>query len=68
MNTRSNVANNMPCGVWTVHAQNTKANPETSGHVREVGRRVIDSWKEAGSAGSKGLDKMQTLLYLQVLP
>lgn len=64
VNTRTNVANNMPCGVWTVYAQYPKASPETSGPVREVGRRVIDSQKEAGSAGSKGLDKMQSLLPL----
>lgn len=44
--------------------QYPKASLETSGHVREVGRGVIDSQKEAGSAGSKGLDKMQTMLLL----
>lgn len=64
VNTRTNMANNMLCSVWTVHVQYPKASPENSGHVREVGRRVIDSRKEAGSAGSMGLDKMQTLLLL----
>lgn len=40
VNTRTNVANNMLCSEWTVHVQYPKASPETSGHVREVGRRV----------------------------